>query len=173
MPSIRDLVKDLRGEERVVNPLEQIGFSPAILRLGLSEDQLYEYCRRSARTLLAQVHPDRVGEESEEAIKFSDALNSLNNREAFRQAMIEFRETRSYERAEERTLRQQIRAIEKQNADLQSAYVDVRAEVEQEKGFHTWMRRYFAGHALHITQEPVMPVAECRRLRVLSFQFAF
>lgn len=173
MDSIRNLVKDLRGEERAVNPLEQIGFSPAILRLGLSEDQLYDYCRRSARTLLAQVHPDRVGEENEEAIKFSAALNSLNNREAFRQAMIEFRDTRSYERAEERTLRQQIRALEKQNADLQVAYQDARADAEKEKGFHIWMRRYFAGHTLHITQDPVMPIVRCRRLMVLSFQFAF
>lgn len=173
MGSIRDLVRDLRGEERTINPLEQIGFSPAILRLGLSEDQLYDYCRRSARTLLAQVHPDRVGKESEEAIKFSAALNSLNDRGAFRQAMIEFREARSYERAEERTLHQQIRVLAKQNADLQAAYEDVRADAEKEKGFHIWMRRYFAGHTLHITQEPVMPVAECRRLTVLSFKFEF
>ena len=80
MDSIRDLVRDLRGEERVINPLEQIGFSPAILRIGLSEDQLYNYCLRSARTLLAEVHPDRMGEESEEARRFSDAFNVLHNR---------------------------------------------------------------------------------------------
>lgn len=173
MASIRDLVRDLRGEERFVNPLEQIGFSPAILRLGLSEDQLYDYCQRSARALLAQVHPDRTGKENEEARRFSDALTSLRDRENFRNAMIEFRETHSYQHLEERTLRQQIRALQKHNADLQAAYEGMREEVEKERGFHLWMRRYFAGHSLHTTRHPVLPVSVCRKLTTLSFKLEF
>lgn len=172
--SIRDLLKQLRGEERIQNPLEAIGFSPAILRLGLSEDQLYNYCRRSARVLLSEVHPDAMdGEVLEQARRASDALNLLNDREAFRQAMIEFREVRSNERAEERTLREQIRTLERQNTTLQEAHESTRQELEQERGFRRWLRRYFAGHGLHITQHSVMPVALCKGLTVLSFRFEF
>ena len=63
--------------------------------------------------------------------------------------------------------------FEKQKTDLQAAYESVGKEAAKERGFHTWMRRYFAGHTLHIAQEPIMPVAECRLLRVLSFRFEF
>ena len=57
------------------NPLTMIGLTPAILGLGLTQDELYDYCIRTARTLFACVHPDRHhGTQRPEALHFSAAF---------------------------------------------------------------------------------------------------
>ena len=73
------------------NPLTMIGLTPAILGLGLTQDELYEYCTRIARTLFACVHPDRHnGTQRPEALRFSEAFALLKDRQVFHAALKEF-----------------------------------------------------------------------------------
>ena len=77
-----------RGDQ---NPLTMIGLTPAILGLGLTQDELYEYCTRIARALFACVHPDRHnGTQRPEALHFSEAFALLKDRQVFNAAIKEF-----------------------------------------------------------------------------------
>src|SRR2546428_10017062 len=68
-----------------------IGLTPAILSLGLTQDELYEYCTRIARTLFACVHPDRHhGTQRPEALHFSEAFDLLKDRQVFHAPITEF-----------------------------------------------------------------------------------
>jgi len=50
----RRLIRERQGKKMwEENPLVTIGLSPAILDLGLSQDDLYDHCRRIARATLA------------------------------------------------------------------------------------------------------------------------
>ena len=74
------------------NPLTMIGLTPAILGLGLTQDELYEYCTRIARTLFACVHPDRHnGTQRPEALRFSEAFALLKDRQVFTRRSKSFR----------------------------------------------------------------------------------
>src|SRR5215475_16172602 len=73
------------------NPLTMIGLTPTILDLGLTYEELYEYCTRIARALFACVHPDRHhGTQRPEALHFSEAFALLKDREVFHAALREF-----------------------------------------------------------------------------------
>src|SRR5919202_6503817 len=77
------------------NPLTMIGLTPAILDLGLTQDELYEYCTRIARTLFACVHPDRHhGTQRPAALHFSEAFDLLKDRQVFNAAITEFERQR-------------------------------------------------------------------------------
>jgi hypothetical protein len=124
----RDFIGEILGRKTwKEHPLQAIGFSRAILDLGLSPDDLYEHCRRIARDLLARVHPDRRnGVASPLVAKFSDALNLLNDRKVFDRALQAFRDKEAALRKENidlcseiRTLRIRIRNLEEQIAFLE------------------------------------------------------
>src|SRR5262245_66136039 len=68
-----------------------IRLTPAILDLGLTYDELYEFCTRIARALFACVHPDRHhGTLRSEALHFSEAFDLLKDRQVFHTAITEF-----------------------------------------------------------------------------------
>jgi hypothetical protein len=132
------------------NPLTMIGLTPAILGLGLTQEELYEYCIRTARALLAYVHPDRHhGTQRPAALRFSEAFALLKDRQVFHTAIKEFQGQRrqgssstphrSHEedtlhlrfqelqrrnamlRGEERTLRERVHHLEQVNAILRQS----------------------------------------------------
>lgn len=76
------------------NPLGLLGLSPEVLSLNLSEDELYSVCRRFAKSLLAEVHEDRVFPTARTRYlqaRFSGALMLLRDKAAFSRALVEFR----------------------------------------------------------------------------------
>src|SRR5215208_619741 len=101
-----------------------IGLTPAILGLGLTQDELYEYCTRIARALFACVHPDRHnGTQRPEALHFSEAFDLLKDRQVFHAAITEFQGQRRHGSAphrshEEETLRLRFQELQRRNAVL-------------------------------------------------------
>jgi hypothetical protein len=108
------------------NPLTMIGLTPAILGLGLTQDELYEYCIRVARVLFACVHPDRHnGTKRPEALHFSEAFALLKDRQVFNAAIAEFQGQRRHGSAhtthrskEEETLRLRFQELQRRNVVL-------------------------------------------------------
>lgn len=119
------------------NPLTMIGLTPAILGLGLTQDELYEYCTRIARALFACVHPDRHhGTQRPEALHFSEAFALLKDRQVFHTAIKEFQEQRRHGSAhsaprsrEEDTLRLRFQELQRRNAVLMSEERKLRERV--------------------------------------------
>ena len=119
------------------NPLTMIGLTPAILGLGLTQDELYEYCTRIARALFACVHPDRHhGTQRPEALRFSEAFALLKDRQVFHAAIKDFQEQRRHGSAnpahrsrEEDTLRLRFQELQRRNAVLMSEERKLRERV--------------------------------------------
>jgi len=108
------------------NPLTMIGLTPAILGLGLTQDELYEYCTRIARALFVCVHPDRHhGTPRPEALHVSEAFDLLKDRQVFHAAITEFQGQRRHGSAqttrrsqEEETLRLRFQELQRRNSVL-------------------------------------------------------
>jgi hypothetical protein len=119
------------------NPLTMIGLTPAILDLGLTNDELYEHCTKIARALFACVHPDRHhGTQRPEALHFSEAFDLLKDRHVFHAALTEFRGQRRPSSAhtphrskEEDTLRLRFQELQRRNAVLMAEEKKLRARV--------------------------------------------
>jgi hypothetical protein len=120
------------------NPLTMIGLTPAILGLGLTQDELYEYCTRTARVLFACVHPDRHnGTQRPEALHFSEAFDLLKDRKVFNAAIKEFQVQRRYGSShttrrsqEEETLRLRFQELQRRNARLMGEERKLRERVQ-------------------------------------------
>jgi hypothetical protein len=107
----------------IKNPLTMIGLTPAILGLGLSHDELYEYCTRIARALFACIHPDRHhGTQRPEALHYSEAFDLLKDRQVFNAAIQEFQRQRrqgsfhtTHRSQAEDTLRLRFQELQRRN----------------------------------------------------------
>src|SRR6516225_1610897 len=114
-----------------------IGLTPAILGLGLTQDELYEYCTRIARALFACVHPDRHhGTQRPEALHFSEAFDLLKDRQVFHAAITEFQGQRRHSSSsttprstEEDTLRLRFQELQRRNAVLRGEARKLRERV--------------------------------------------
>ena len=121
------------------NPLTMIGLTSAILGLGLTQDELYEYCIRAARALFACVHPDRHnGTQRPEALHFSEAFALLKDRQVFNAAIEEFQGQRRHGSAhttrrskEEETLRLRFQELQRRNAVLMGEERKLRERVQR------------------------------------------
>jgi hypothetical protein len=119
------------------NPLTMIGLTPAILGLGLTHEELYEYCTRIARALFACVHPDRHnGTQRPEALHFSEAFDLLKDRKVFHAAIKEFQGQRhqgsahtTHRSTEEETLRLRFQELQRRNVLLMREEKKLRARV--------------------------------------------
>jgi len=152
----------LNGKEAEPNPLEMIGLSPAILRLGLDDDDLYKLCEQFARNLAAKVHPDRIKKETEVARGFSAALDLLKRRDVFDKAIAQFRQQDVWLRANERLFVAQKTELERK----------LRAALEngaRENKFSQWARNYLAGQSIKISSSRINPQA----LAVVSLCLSF
>ena len=131
------------------NPLTMIGLTPAILGLGLTQEELYEYCTRIARALFACVHPDRHnGTQRPEALHFSEAFDLLKDRQVFHAAITEFQEQRHYssshttnQNREEETLRLRLQALQKRNSVLMREERKLRERVHYLEKVNTILRQ--------------------------------
>ncbi|TSC62172.1 MAG: hypothetical protein Greene041614_647, partial [Parcubacteria group bacterium Greene0416_14] len=174
----RQLVQRFRDGVNVKeNPLEIIRFSPDILKLGLTNDELFDYCRRSARFLLAKKHPDSSpgeGVASAIALRYSDAFDQLSNREVFDRAITEFREIHSYVRSEERTLHVQLANLRRNAESLTNALDGAQKKLADEKKWREGIERSFFGNVLRITPgDGTVGIGECSKLTVLTFGIVF
>jgi hypothetical protein len=115
-----------------------IGLTPAILGLGLTHDELYEYCTRIARALFACVHPDRHnGKQHPEALHFSEAFDLLKDRKMFNAAIKEFQGQRhqgpahtTHRSREEDTLRLRFQELQRRNVILMGEARKLRERVQ-------------------------------------------
>ena len=131
------------------NPLTMIGLTPAILGLGLTPEELYEYCTRIARALFACVHPDRHnGTQRPEALHFSEAFDRLKDRKVFNAAITEFQEQRRpgsaptpHRSKEEDTLRQRFQELQRRNVVLMREENKLRARVQHLEQVNTILRQ--------------------------------
>ena|SRR5438093_4349891 len=152
------------------NPLTMIGLTPAILGLGLTQDELYDYCIRTARTLFACVHPDRHhGTQRPEALHFSAAFALLKDRQVFHAAITEFQGQRRQGSAppphrshaedtlrlrfqelqrrnvvlmgEERKLRERVHHLEQVNAILRQSVQQYEASPTNQRATHSTIPR--------------------------------
>jgi len=140
------------------NPLTMIGLTPAILGLGLTQDELYEYCTRTARALFACVHPDRHhGIQRPEALHFSEAFDLLKDRQVFHAAIAEFQEqrrqgsTQTTRRSQEKdTLRLRFQELQRRNIMLMGEARKLRERVHHLEQVNTILRQavqqYEASH---------------------------
>jgi hypothetical protein len=137
---MNDLKRQLLGMPEE-NPLEVIGFTQSVLDLGLSDEELYKYCRKSARSLMEMFHPDRVGSDSaavERQRTFSEAFDQLKDQRIFDLALDEFKEKHSEERSETNADKQVISslkgridtlpAIEKELAEARAGNLNITAQ---------------------------------------------
>src|SRR5712691_6754606 len=115
-----------------------IGLTPAILGLGLTQDELYEYCSRTARALFACVHPYlHHGTQRPEALHFSEAFDLLKDRQVFNAAITEFQGQRRHGSAhttprsqEEETLRLRFQELQRRNSVLMGEERRLRERVQ-------------------------------------------
>jgi len=140
------------------NPLTMIGLTPAILDLGLTYEELYEYCTRIARALFACVHPDRHhGTQRPEALHFSEAFALLKDRQVFHAAITEFQGQRRHSSSsttprstEEDTLRLRFQELQRRNAVLRGEARKLRERVHHLEHVNVILRQavqhYAAAH---------------------------
>ena len=140
------------------NPLTMIGLTPAILALGLTHDELYEYCTRIARALFACVHPDRHnGNQRPEALHFSEAFDLLKDRRVFNAAIKEFQGQRrrgsshtTHRSHEEVTLRLRFQELQRRNSVLMREERKLRERVHHLEQVNAILRqsvqKYEASH---------------------------
>ena len=89
----RDLLSEIAVSDGG-HALGLLGLSPEILELGLSDDELYSVSRRFAKTLLAEVHEDRVARTPRTQalqIRFSSAMATLRSRASFLASLRQLR----------------------------------------------------------------------------------
>ena len=151
------------------NPLTMIGLTPAILGLGLTQDELYEYCTRIARTLFACVNPDRHnGTQRPEALHFSEAFALLKDRQVFDAAIKAFQGQRRQGSAhttrrsrEEETLRLRFQELQRRNAVLMGEARKLRERVQHLEKVNAILRqsvqKYEASHNNHRETQSTIP----------------
>jgi hypothetical protein len=110
------------------NPLEVIGFTDAILNLGLSDEELYDYAYRTARWLVAHFHSDRSGQvadlnEKQERIKH--AYDELKTDKSFKRWLGKFRTKKSEESSDQNELKRTLSASQKNFQRVQEQIKEV------------------------------------------------
>ncbi len=149
------LTDALSGKPWEVNPLKVIGLSHIILTLGLSNDQLYELCRKMARDLFIQFHEDRLKKATPEQRMLSDAFNLLKDREIFERALDEFRDLRSDLSAETLLLRESIQVKNRQVVELEAKVAErdrqLRALHEKGDGVFRTFGEYLRVAGTHVS----------------------
>lgn len=119
------------GSSTRENPLRTIGLSEQILEIGLSDDELYDYCRYQARYLTAQFHRDRPEMQSEEAFakqhRYEEAFNLIkSNRVVFDEALREFRMLKSAERSSVNFLRRTLASTKQRLSSYQDREIELK-----------------------------------------------
>jgi len=151
-----------------------IGLTPAILGLGLTHDELYEYCTRIARALFAYVHPDRHnGQHRPEALHFSEAFDLLKDRQIFNAAIKEFQRQRRYGSShvpprsrEEETLRLRFQELQRRNAVLMGEERKLRERVQHLEKVNAILRQSVQQYEASHTNQRETPRTSKRRVRL-------
>jgi curved DNA-binding protein CbpA len=131
------------------NPLRTIGLSSLILELGLSDDELYEYCKSMARDLVVHFHPDRIGTAPtavEHQRRFAGAFEALKDREVFDGALLEFKRQHS-EETSERSQEQKITTTQRDLLDeTRTRLVRTEGSVKETNQRYEWVKDRFFSH---------------------------
>ncbi|HXK39649.1 MAG TPA: hypothetical protein VJ837_02345 [Candidatus Paceibacterota bacterium] len=104
----KELEASLQPQLARANPLRTLGFSTELLKLGLSEDELYDHVYATARILMKRMHPDREGNDEIQGQQrnVSEAFGLLKNRPLFGNWVRDFREGLDAGRSEVNILKQ-------------------------------------------------------------------
>lgn len=112
-----------------INPLVIIGFTEAILDLGLPTEALHASVKSYARQLSAQVHPDRptpaAPERQREIIEAFDKLQDLP---IFQACLEDFRISRAEDRREIGLLRAEMKSLRRRYESLDATEATVRRD---------------------------------------------
>jgi hypothetical protein len=129
------------GRTGTINPLTSFGLGPQLFEIGLTDDELMEYCRRSAKFLVAKFHPDRATSNKERATllrgRFSAAFVEMKDDEVLRCWLVELREPRNLKRDEQSSLERANRALGEQLDSLREqlyAEQTMRKKTQRELG---------------------------------------
>ena len=146
---LREKVAKSLLPQQAKNPLRTIGLSPLILELGLSDDELYEYCRDMARDLVVHFHPDRIGTAPtavEHQRRFAGAFEALKDRHVFDNALSEFKQQHS-EEASERTREHQIARFQRDLLDETRTKMETtESSVKITNQRYEWLKNRFFTH---------------------------
>ena len=123
------------------NPLTSVGLGPQILEIGLTDDELIEYCRCLAKFLVAKFHPDRATSDKKRAAllhsRYSAAYVEMKDDEVFRFWLDELKQTRNWKRDELSSLQQANREL-RERIDLLREQLDaaqtMRKKTQRELG---------------------------------------
>lgn len=85
------------------NPLEVAGFTSLLLDTGINDvDVLYKMVRRFLQTAIAEIHPDKTGENlTDKQQELMQAFEILKDQEMFTAALSELRQKHSIQRSDE------------------------------------------------------------------------
>lgn len=124
--AIRESVTQIIGEPwgDGPNPLIIMGFTEAILDLGLDEQALHACVNSYARQLSAQVHPDKVGQNSsvDRQKEIIDAFDRLKDLDTFRECLRDFRGKRAEDRRELSIVRKQLMDLKSRGMSTERQY---------------------------------------------------
>ncbi len=175
----KQLEASLQPKLAKANPLRTIGFSHEILRLGLSEDELYDYAYATARSLFARVHPDRAHttEIKEHQARVSEAFDLLKDRTLFNRWLRDFGEELSASTEEFNAMRQ---ANEKMRSVYEADHAMIKklsGELQTTKTGRDAVTKSFCNYLLMRSQffggAKVCSADQSATIRLLRFKFYF
>jgi hypothetical protein len=175
---LRDrLEASLQPKLAKANPLRTLGFSSELLKLGLSEDELYAHAYAVARILMGRVHPDRAenGETESQQRRVSEAFDLLKNRPLFSNWLRDFREGLDDERAEITILKRATRDLQRDNATYRQIARDAVADSKELRQRYevvaSRLQRHLLMRAAALKAGNVFTAEQSLSLRVMHFSF--
>ncbi len=175
---LRDSIAPKFHRKWDVNPIVAIGLSTAILRLGLSDDELFTLCKKWAQGLFVTFHEDRRTKTPEQE-RFSEAHNLIRDRQTFNQALSDFRDDRPEGEIVTTELKRAVRGLKEQVVGLQAKEVRcIRDHGDMEKQqrqvasvFDTYLQTLALRPQWDNDLSPVaaMPLTQVRRLTVVRY----
>lgn len=159
------------------NPLRTFGFSSELLKLGLSEDELYAHVYATARILMKRMHPDLAAENHEieaHQLRVSEAFGLLKSRELFGKWLRDFREEIDAENAEITILREGGRELQRVNATYRKIAAGAVAEAKVlRQGYEAAteaFQRYLLMRTLALRGGGVFSAEQSLAIRVMRFR---
>jgi hypothetical protein len=129
------------GKAGTNNPLTSVGLGPQIYEIGLTDEELIEYCRYLARFLVAKFHPDRsTADKKRSAVlhrRFSAAFAEMKNDVVLSCWLDELKEPHKLKRDENASLQQanrQLRELLDLLREQLSAEQTLRKKTQRELG---------------------------------------
>jgi hypothetical protein len=178
----RGLIESMMPQQYKRNPLLVLGFSPELLELGLSDEELFDILRKYARSVLMQFHEDRAGKNPatvERQRMYAEVFEQVGDFKIFQLALQELKEKRSEENSDHNTMLQALRSqVESSRVDaekLEEALkervkaVDERDRIARRVSSQLEWQRLFPADSGN--KRVIYRLDEVKTLLVLSFEY--